>query len=149
MSVTLGKVYLAGRWSRREEFEALGVTLRSLGIEVTSRWLTDPQHRMADDPKSQEFNAELANHDVYDVGQAETLVYFAPAGMRGGSNVEFGMALALKRRLFWIGERSHVFSYLPEVTVFATPEEFIAFVRGTVEAEHARRPRLAVREAGR
>lgn len=125
-------IYLAARWSRREEVAGYAVALRAMAIKVTSRWLTDPEHRIAIGTATdqQAFNAKLAGHDVDDVREAEALVYFAPGGTRGGSHVEFGMALALKRRLYWIGEREHVFSWLDRVDVFATWPEFLAYLRG-------------------
>lgn len=124
------KIYLAARWSRREELEALIPSLVGAGYDVTSRWITDPQHRMADQPDAQAFNAELARHDVADVQKADALIFFAPRGTRGGSDVEFGMALALRKRLFWVGERSHVFSFLPSVEVYETWPELLAYLRG-------------------
>jgi nucleoside 2-deoxyribosyltransferase len=139
------RIYLAARWSRREEIEGYAAALREIGYEVTARWLTDPQHRMEAAGDAQAFNAELANHDVYDVKNADTLVYFAPGGTRGGSHVEFGMALAQGKRLFWIGDREHVFSWLNQVTVFPSWVEFFAYARGLRDGREDRFPIAAFR----
>lgn len=127
-------IYLACRWSRREEVLGYANELKALEIETTSRWLTDPEHRLSADGDGQAFNTKLAGHDVEDVTKAQALVYFAPGGTRGGSHVEFGMALAQRKRLFWIGEREHVFSFMPQVNVFATWPEFVAYLRGMQDA---------------
>lgn len=115
-------VYMAARWSRRAEVEGYAANLRSAGHGVTSRWLTDPQHRMemVDGTDVQAFNAELAMHDVIDVAAADVLVYFSPGGTRGGCHVEFGMALALGKPIYLVGEREHVFTWLPAIECFDT-----------------------------
>lgn len=113
-------LYLAGRWSRREEIERYAVHLRGIGVEVTSRWLTDPMHRITE-PEGEgalAFNSELAMHDWEDVHRADALVYFSPGGQRGGCHVEFGIALALRRRVFLVGDREHVFTWMESVERF-------------------------------
>lgn len=131
-------VYLAARWSMREQVEVYAQQLKAIGIDVTSRWLTDPEHRATEQGDAQAFNAKLAGHDVYDVEQADALIYFGPGGTRGGSHVEFGMALAFKKRLFWVGDREHVFSWMPRVEVHQNWPELLSYLRGQVEGFESR-----------
>lgn len=139
----ISKIYLAGRWSMRDELTAHAAVLKdTLGLTVTSRWLTDPEHRMKiDDSTDMAYNQTLASHDIYDIKEADTLIYFGPGGTRGGCHVEFGMALALKKRLFWVGPRTHVFSYLSEVEQFETWAECLAFLRGISDGERGAEPK--------
>lgn len=126
--------YLAARWRRRAEVEGYAVQLRDAGHVVTSRWLTDPEHRLTEGRESQVFNASLAGHDVDDIIAADVLIYFAPGGTRGGSHVEFGMAWSLQKSLMWIGAREHVFSYMPNVAVFPDWESCFDSIRPPREA---------------
>jgi hypothetical protein len=133
-------VYLAARWSRREEVERYAAQLGEINIHVTSRWLTDPTHRMTEEADAQAFNQELAGHDVEDVKGAEALIYFAPGGTRGGSHVEFGMALAQGKRLFWVGEREHVFSWRADIQIFPDWTHLLEYLRGSVHGYTAQPP---------
>lgn len=127
------KVYLAARFSRRDELATYREQLIRYGHTCECRWLTDPAHRIeVDDLRSNahRFNQELAWHDLHDLAAADTCVFFAPGGSRGGCHVEFGYALAAGKRLVWVGERGHVFSYLPAVEQFDTFEECMVKVFG-------------------
>ena len=122
------KLYIASRFQRRAEMVEYQQRLRALGHSVECRWLTDPDHRIEVDKFDENlasFNAFLAWHDLHDLQAADTLVFFAPGGTRGGCHVEFGMALASGKRLIWIGPRGHVFSWLPQVERFDTFEAAI------------------------
>ena len=115
------RIYLAARFSRRDELLVYRDRLLELGHSCDCRWLTDPGHRIEDDnlPDNRStFNRELAFHDLQDLLASDTLIHFAPGGTRGGCHVEFGMALARAMRLYWVGDRTHVFSYLPQVEVY-------------------------------
>lgn len=140
------KVYLAARFSRREEVRRYSIQLQSLGHTCECRWLTDPTHRIEVDHlagNSLQFNTELAFHDLHDLDASDTVVFFSPGGSRGGCHVEFGFALARTKRLIWVGERQHVFSYLPQVEWFPSWEEARASVFAWLAAErtddHSRR----------
>lgn len=118
------RIYLASRWSRRNELRTYAGALRSLGHQVTARWLYE--HERTDDPK---LLKEYALHDMADITHSDTFVYFAPAGQHGGSRVELGFALALRKRVFLIGEPDGQFSYLDEVMSFADWNSFCDAIR--------------------
>ena len=109
-------VYFAARYSRLEELNGYRAELEALGIEVTSRWLaTEPRLRSS---YADEDWRGLGLVDQEDVLAADALVCFAEpagAGGNGGRHVEFGMALALGRRIILVGRREHIFHHLPEV----------------------------------
>jgi nucleoside 2-deoxyribosyltransferase len=66
----------------------------------------------------------LASEDLQDLNRADALVLFTPAGRRGGCEVEFGIALALGKTLFIIGEPVNLFHY--RATHSRTAAEFLS-----------------------
>ena len=119
------KVYLAARFSRREELIKYAFDLHDRGFAVTSRWLVDPSHCASVAPEmddlgrnSQEFNNRLAEEDLEDIGDSDTLIYFSPGSARGGCHVEFGYALAMGLKIVVVGERDHVFSFMSKVECY-------------------------------
>jgi len=127
------RVYLAARFSRRHECNALGHILKSHGCTITSRWVKpDCEHvlptgisEQAADHERQQFALE----DVEDVRAANWTISFMeePRGnSRGGRHIEFGMAVALGHRLTIIGPRETVFHHLPNVEQFDTVADFTA-----------------------
>ena len=112
----LRSVYLAARIRRRDELEEYRCQLEAAGLEVTSTWLTMPPP----EEWSDEVWAHLAELDRADVLRADVLVLFTePGELDGGSgrHVEFGMALALNKRVVVVGRYENLFQRLPEVTV--------------------------------
>lgn len=141
------KIYLAARYSRREELCAYRSQLRALGHSVQARWL-DGKHQLSDkgapigdhgeelvegvdDGSTQVRNAELrahfANDDWEDVTAAELVINFTEPprsnASRGGRHVEFGIALAKGTRCIVVGHRENIFHWLPQVEFCATWEE--------------------------
>ena len=115
------KVYLAAAWGRRLEIVAVAERLRELGVEVTSRWLTEEANMSMD---SDSFAAERAAIDLADVDAADTLVRFTDALSEQSVDsrlvscarmVEFGYAKKAGKRLYVCGGHQNVFDYLPEV----------------------------------
>jgi hypothetical protein len=138
------KIYLAARYSRREELCGYREELRDLGHDVQARWL-DGKHQLTSrgqsigeggeavvegvaDGSSQVEDASLrgkfAKDDLDDVKAAELLVAFTEAprsnSSRGGRHVEFGIALALGIRLITVGPRENIFHWLPVIEQFNT-----------------------------
>lgn len=128
------KVYLAARYSRREELCGYVEQLGPLGYAVTSRWLhganqTDDQGHIigAAGERAVEsgspLSGELAAHNVADVRRAEILIAFtehpdAGGRARGGRHVELGLALAWGKDVLVVGPRENVFCWLPQVKQF-------------------------------
>lgn len=127
------KFYIAARFSRRPECNDLAHRLKSLGHEVTSRWVKpDTDHVMPTGLSAQAADSErerFAREDFADVLACEAMVSFTEeprSNTRGGRHVEFGMAAALGRSLFIIGPRETVFHHLPGVSQYASADEFLA-----------------------
>lgn len=122
MSTTL-KVYLAARYSRREEMLRCRYQLESSGkITVTSRWINGDHQAENDQLHHGSDATRFAAEDLKDLEAAHVVVNFTeePRGTssRGGRHVEFGFALANRKRLIVVGPRENVFHCLGQVTVF-------------------------------
>lgn len=123
-------IYIAGQYSRRDEFRIIRDRLRAAGHNVTSRWLDEdkPLHtKMGDD--TDEFYTETSRVDLEDIYNSKAMLFFSEYEMtpRGGRHVEFGYALAMEIPIHVIGPRENVFHYDPLVTHYADLEVFLAF----------------------
>jgi hypothetical protein len=113
------RIYIAARFSRRPEANALARALQKKGHVITSRWVKpDSDHVVATGLSQQAADSERRRFAIEDVEEPRS-------NSRGGRHVEFGMAVALKHRLTIIGPRETVFHHLPEVEYFGTVEEFL------------------------
>ncbi len=144
------RIYLAARYSRREELCRYREQLRAVGHDVQSRWL-DGKHQISDtgkpigdhgealvegvdDGSTQVCNAALrakfAQDDFEDVTGADAVISFTEPprsnANRGGRHVEYGIALALGKRVLVVGHRENLFHWLPQVEFYATPEAAFA-----------------------
>ena len=125
------KLYLAARYSRRNEMRSLAATLRCNGFAVTSRWLTEDEpldHKLGD--QTPMFYTETARIDLEDIDKADTILFFAEDPLvgtpRGGRHVEFGYALGTGKRMVCIGGHENIFGFLPQVEHFNSIESFIS-----------------------
>jgi hypothetical protein len=124
-------VYLAARYSRREELNRYADELRVNGYLVNCRWLNG-NHQISDDGLSTEAKAEertrFATEDWDDLMAARICISFTetPRGTnsRGGRHVEFGAARAAGKVCIVIGPRENVFHCLPGIDQFTNWEEF-------------------------
>ena len=117
------RIYLAGRYSRREELCLYRDEAQSLGYVVTSRWL-DGEHQLHPHPEKVDghdgqtpFEAEpFARDDFHDVLRADIVILFTEpprsTASRGGRHVEFGIGLAARKELWIVGPRENVFHTL-------------------------------------
>lgn len=114
------KIYLAARYSRREELCTYRADLEALGHTITSRWLFG-NHQLTDeelraDGGAVEKRARFAVEDWQDLIAAATCISFTEeprsGNSRGGRHVEFGAALALGQRCIVVGARENVFHCL-------------------------------------
>lgn len=113
-------VYLAARYSRRDELRDYAAELKERKYYITSRWLFK-DHRLHENEDVTVRSIELAVEDVQDVMHADVVVHFTEeprTPTRGGRHFEMGMAYGLRKRVVCVGDREHVFMYLPEVTVY-------------------------------
>lgn len=118
---SIKNVYLAGRFSRKDELACYAQDLERNGFVVTSRWLTGAHDgtttNEADIPMDE--LATFAREDMEDIDRADMLIAFTedpgsgPA--RGGRHVEAGYALAKGKMLVVVGARENVFYCLPNV----------------------------------
>lgn len=124
-------IYIAGRYSRRDEFRQVRDKLIKRGHTVTSRWLDE----------NEPLNSQMGQHssewyvatqcvDLTDVELADAILFFAEDPLvgtpRGGRHVEFGFALGLGQRIHVIGPKENVFHYNPMVTHYSSLEDFLA-----------------------
>jgi len=113
-------IYLAARYSRREELCIYRSDLEILGHTITSRWLHG-NHQLTDeelraDGGAVEKRARFALEDWQDLIAATVCISFTEeprsGNSRGGRHVEFGAALALGQRCIIVGARENVFHCL-------------------------------------
>jgi len=135
------KIYLAARYSRREELLRYAADLEERGYTVTSRWLQG-SHQIDDVGLSVEAKREererFAREDWEDLKGADACISFTEvlrtSNSRGGRHVEFGGALAFGQTVIVIGPRENVFHCLAQVKLFPDWESFVE-VEDTETAE--------------
>lgn len=115
------KIYMAAKFSRRAEMEALSHLLASAGHETNARWVFGGEEGLT--------RTDIAVLDVDDVVAADAIMCFThergSLQPGGGRHVEFGIALALKKRLIIIGPCEHVFCHYPGVEQYESISDFI------------------------
>ncbi len=113
------KIYIAGSLSNREKYENWTKQLRQKLRLVVSTWhIRDDSHLDLE---------EIASRDIYDLEEANTLVFDIVPTSKGGRHVEFGYALAMEKEIHIIGEElQNAFQHHPDVYVWKTWEEFVA-----------------------
>lgn len=121
-------IYISVRYGRKPEAEALARAFRTNGHEVTSRWVFRDQPMDYHDASYYEIG-QYAQEDADDVVAADVFVALTEETDsvygRGGRHVEFGIAIALKRPVFFVGPFENIFHYLPSCTHFITNDELI------------------------
>jgi nucleoside 2-deoxyribosyltransferase len=113
-------VYLAARFSRKDEIKEKAKELEAMGIHVTSRWLEEsavPNSNLND--ASDEYLLNVALIDIQDIDSADLLILFTEdpkeAFVRGGRHFESGYAYGTKKPVLTLGPRENVFHYLENV----------------------------------
>ena len=120
------KIYLAARYSRREELCGYADALRGLGHVVDARWLLGNHqiHEGADKVEAWAISIPIegrafAVDDYEDVRAADMVISFSEeprsGNSRGGRHVEFGLAVAWGKKVKVVGPRENVFHCLPTV----------------------------------
>lgn len=146
-------IYLAARYSRREELCGYREQLRALGHTVDAVWLNG-SHQISDtgnpigeegeslvegdDGSTNERAAKLrekfAIEDMRDVKNCDLLIAFTEeprsSSSRGGRHVEMGIAIGLGKPILIVGPRENIFCWLPNVRQFDTWKDcFTGFYR--------------------
>lgn len=130
------KIYLAAMFGWKDQIKAYAEELRSLGIEVTSRWLDEKKpSNVTLDQCSDEYLENTAGIDIVDVVAGDDgLVLFTTDPKtptpRGGRHFESGFAYAFvwlrkmlttfelgPKRLIIVGPRENIFHYRKDVIV--------------------------------
>jgi hypothetical protein len=118
------RIYIAARYDRRFEMLGVAAEMNRAGHDVTSRWIEGGR---GGDPA-----ITAAVEDVEDLTRADCLVTFSeeperhvPWAARGGRHVEFGLALAMGKRVCLVGPRENVFHHLLRVEVYPSLAELI------------------------
>lgn len=109
--------YIAGSFNRKPELINYMHEFEADGCHCTSRWLKSAHEvdfqEDVDKLAYDGFGYQFACEDVDDIVRAEAVIFFSSANHaskgRGGRHTEFGIATALCRPLFIIGERECAF----------------------------------------
>lgn len=144
------RIYLAARYKRRLELCEYRKQLIGMGHDVQARWLHGG-HQISDkgvpigdggealveatgghSEEGAHLRAKFANDDWEDVTGADLVINFTEPpraeANRGGRHVEFGIALALGKRVMVIGHRENLFHWLPQVEFYEWWEEALLYV---------------------
>mgnify|MGYP001576247402 CR=1 FL=1 len=131
------RVYLAARYSRYVEMQDYARVLTDAGYEVASRWIRgDHELRACGESEAARWQRQWAMEDWQDVREADIVLSFTESPgehsgrSRGGRHVEYGLALAWGKRCLVVGDREHVFHWLPEVEYYASWEEALRVLTG-------------------
>lgn len=120
-------VYLAARFSRKNEIKQKSLELDALGVKVTSRWLDEADHGGQLDSSSDEFNTAVAYQDIEDIDKSDLIVLFSEnpkePHVRGGRHFESGYAHGKGIPLIICGPKENVFHFMKEVIIVDTWEE--------------------------
>jgi hypothetical protein len=115
-------IYIAAKYGQIFEMQRVRDRLVQEGHVVTAQWIDGNESSM-----SQEAAAVM---DMEDVKRADTVLSFSnPKGQLntgGGRHVEFGLGLALGKRMLVVGPKGeHIFHHMPGVQFFDTLEEAV------------------------
>lgn len=124
-------VYIAAPYEARKAAVALAAVVESLGCSLCASWLT-PEHN--DDGKNSPLGDVPVVHaleDLEDVLACDIFIVLNPKGFErsgtGGRHVELGVAIATRKPIILIGERTNVFHFLPSVVQISNIESPATF----------------------
>jgi hypothetical protein len=119
----VSRIYIAAMYSQMEQMRGPAAALRERGHEVTARWIDGAEATLDE-------TSDGAAMDLDDIDRADCVLSFTqPKGTMfkgGGRHVEYGYAIAKRKRLIIVGERENIFHHLPYAEVYATFERAVA-----------------------
>src|SRR5271154_3998061 len=123
-------IYLAARYSRKDEMREVAAVLRGWGYRITSSWLGEPHDANTTlDQLAPKENEEYAQIDLDDITDSDVMVFFSEDPLvgtpRGGRHFEMGYATAHRIDIYVIGPRENIFHYLPSMKHYETFKEFL------------------------
>lgn len=129
--------YLAASYPRRAELQVYAEAINAIGHYPNCRWVfeehrVDPSNadEMAPDGKAKVYAVE----NIQDLANSHAVLFFSSsergggtiAQGRGGRHTEVGMALALCKPIYMIGERENIFqACIPQRRKFYSFPDFI------------------------
>jgi hypothetical protein len=135
-------IYLAARYSRHLEMQGYSKRLADLGHRVTSRWpwAGHEEDEASESGMGESFARNAAQIDLGDIAAAQIVINFTDGlgkggAQRGGRHVEFGLSVALGKRVMLVGPRENVFHYLPQVEQFDSFNELLLDLAASHEPE--------------
>ena len=123
-------LYLAARYTRKDEIRAHAQHFIAEGHTISSTWFDEPHGGQAQLADVQDRTLlEYAVRDLNEIIAADAFVFFSEseqtANRRGGRHVEFGYALALSMPIYVVGPRENLFHYMIHGRHFATVGDLI------------------------
>lgn len=123
-------IYIAARYSRKNEMREHAAALRGWGYDITSSWLAeayDPNITL--DQLTLTENSGIAQVDLDDIVAADVMLFFAEDPLvgipRGGRHFEHGFAYAQGLEMFVIGPKENIFHYMPNMKHYETFKDFL------------------------
>lgn len=140
------RIYLAARYSRRQEMVGYAEQIQEAGHIVVARWLAG-DHKIADSdldgiypeaPHGErvlKLAAEYAGEDLADIAAADLVIVFLEPqrspNSRGGRLVEMGYAAGRGKAVWLVGTGyENAFCALPAFRKFETWADCLTFLRG-------------------
>jgi nucleoside 2-deoxyribosyltransferase len=127
------KVYVAARYTRKDEVAELAQRIERAGACVCTDWFLQSETDM--DDLSEIGRQSAAERDIAHVRNCDILVMLSGGGARGGRHFEFGYAMALGIPCWIVGPRENVFHWLPWVEVFDSADEMLSALREEAQKE--------------
>lgn len=112
--------YLAAKYSRREEMEALVPFFNKLGYDIIARWVFGNEEGLS--------AQDVCDLDLDDVKSSDMVIVFTHERKTpqpgGGRFVEMGYAMALNKKMIIIGPIENVFCADNSISRYETLEDF-------------------------
>jgi len=125
------RMYLGADYSRKPEISGYAATLRSNGCDITSTWHDVDNDNVAGfgigGAVLNVGDAGLAaSRDITDLVKCDMFVLFTTGEVsRGGRHTEYGIALALNKKIVTVGPREHAFHCLLHVDNYKNWDQFL------------------------